>query len=157
MDNQIPKKAVSKKVGGLIGFGFLAFIIILIVSLSGGSDKSGQSETSKQKQPEMNLSTRVDLLEKAPAMYIKNNNEFDWQNCTVKLNSDFERKMDVIYSANSSFWTDTGGKTKEHRIALVWFTNKGGQIFQVPQYIPKEVFVSCNKPEFGYWGGKFNF
>jgi len=133
-------------------FVFLALVIILIVAISDSPDSQKKSE-----QTEMKLSVRVDVLEKAPAMYVKNNNEFDWTDCTVKLNSDFVRKIDTIYSEKSEFWTATGSKTNEHRVALVWFTDKKGQTFQVPQYVPKGVFISCDKPEFGYWAGKFNF
>ena len=128
-----------------------------MVCLNPAGNKDKDTEQVTNKQAEMKLSVRVDITEKAPAMYIKNTNDFDWKNCVVKLNSSFERKMDEIYSEKSEFWTVTQSKTMGHRIALVWFTNSSGQTFQVPQYVPKQVLVSCKEPQQGYCVGKFNF
>lgn len=130
-------------------FVFLALIIIIVAA----SDSPDSQKSAEKK--EMKLSVRVDVLEKAPAMYIKNTNDFDWSDCTVKLNSDFEKKMETIYSEKSTFWTDIESKTTEHRIALVWFTDEKGRTFQVPYYIPKQVIVVCTKPTLGSWGGSF--
>lgn len=173
-----------KKVATIFGLSFIIFFILFGVTAK-PSQKLPEQQTQIreeitqppqqeiQKQPEaqkpktevqpkpqipdMDLSVQANIYESAPAIYIKNLNDFDWKDCKLILNDKFERKIDTIYSTKSDFWVVLESPSKEHRIALIWFSDKTGKTFQFPEYIPKTIDVFCKEPNIGFWSGRFKF
>ena len=139
----------SKKIIFAIG---AICIVVILFSIAVIFKEEPQSLKKNNGTDKLSLQVSYQFFNKdytAPIVIIKNKNNKKWEDCEIKINDQYAAKIEELPIISS--------ENDIRTIPITDFIRSDGVKFNYSANVPKSACISCNKPNYSIYCGKFGY